>query len=357
MKKIRDNKYISTVLQTWYAQNKRDLPWRETSDPYVIWVSEIILQQTRVNQGYDYFLRFVQKFPNVQSLAHANEDEVLKMWQGLGYYSRARNLHAAAKQIVNDFNGVFPEKHQQILSLKGIGDYTAAAVASIAFNKPYAVIDGNVYRVLSRLFAIEDPMDTSSGKKVFSETAQSILDTKNPGNHNQAIMDFGAVICTPLQPKCDVCPLQTICLAYQSKNVTEFPKKRGKTKVKERFFNYFHVEQNNYTFIKKRSENDIWKNLYEFPLIETESQEELPQLFENPRFKELFKNSIEISLSHKLSLKHVLTHRIIYVNFYNIKLSGTDIFDTEKNFLKIETSNLFAYPVSRLIHKYIETLL
>lgn len=356
MNKTESDKLISSLLQNWYAQHKRSLPWRNTHDPYLIWISEIILQQTRVNQGHDYFLRFVEKFPDIQSLAEAPEDEVLKVWQGLGYYSRARNLHTAAEQVIENFDGVFPTSYNDILSLKGVGKYTAAAIVSIAYNLPYAVVDGNVFRVLSRLFAIETPIDSTSGKKFFSETAQSILDEQHPGNHNQAIMELGALVCTPKQPKCTECPLQNVCLAFEKKNVSDFPVKKGKTIQKERFFNYFHIEQNGYTYIKKRDNADVWKNLYEFPLIETAVQNDLIMLQDNPLFSALFQSVEEIHFQHKLRLKHVLSHRIIHADFYRVQLSERIPFDVERIYIKIEAASLFEYPVSRLIHKYLETI-
>lgn len=356
MNKKESDKLISSLLQNWYAQHKRSLPWRDTNEPYIVWISEIILQQTRVNQGYDYFLRFIERFPDIKLLAEAPEDDVLKIWQGLGYYSRARNLHAAAKQIFEKFDGIFPTSYDTILSLKGVGEYTAAAVASIVYDLPHAVVDGNVYRVLSRLFAIDEPIDTTSGKKLFAETAQSILDEKHPGNHNQAIMELGALVCIPKQPKCMECPLQTVCLAFEQKNVSAFPVKKGKTVQKERFFNYFHIEHNGYTYINKRDNSDVWKNLYEFPLIETETQSDLLELQKNEEFTALFPSSGTIYFQHKLRIKHVLSHRIIHADFYRVELNQQTAFDLENKFIKIEFPSLFEYPVSRLIHKYLETI-
>lgn len=356
MNKKQSDKLISSLLQNWYAQYKRSLPWRETKDPYVVWISEIILQQTRVNQGIDYFLRFVEKFPDIKSLAEAPEDDVLKIWQGLGYYSRARNLHSAAKQIMEKFDEVFPVSYSDILSLTGVGEYTAAAVASIIYNLPYAVVDGNVFRVLSRLFAIEVPIDSTSGKNLFSETAQSILDEQHPGNHNQAIMELGALVCTPKQPKCTECPLQTVCLAFEKGNVLDFPVKKGKTIQKERFFIYFHIEQNGYTYIKKRDNSDVWKNLYEFPLIETQEQSDLLKLQANSDFLNLFQSVGEVYFQHNLRLKHELSHRIIHADFYRVELSEHSTFNFDGKFIKIESASLSEYPVSRLIHKYLETI-
>ncbi|MBV5343686.1 A/G-specific adenine glycosylase, partial [bacterium] len=261
---------ISKALTNWYNQNKRELPWRDITDPYRIWISEIILQQTRVNQGMRYYLRFVERFPDVKTLAVAEEDEVLKYWQGLGYYSRARNIHKTAKIITEKHKGIFPKNHSDILLLKGIGEYTAAAICSFAYNQPYAVVDGNVFRVLSRVFGIETPIDSTSGKKEFTQLAEKLLDKKEPGLHNQSIMEFGALQCVPVQPDCGVCPLQTVCKAYSLNMADKLPVKATKTKVRERFFNYFYIEYQDKIFIQKRSEKDIWQNLYELPLVESD---------------------------------------------------------------------------------------
>lgn len=356
MYKKESDKLISNLLQDWYEHHRRSLPWRDSKDPYAIWVSEIILQQTRVSQGHDYFLRFMEKFPDIKSLARAPEDEVLKAWQGLGYYSRARNLHTAARQVMEKFDGVFPSSYNDILSLKGVGEYTAAAVASIVFGLPYPVVDGNVYRVLSRLFAIEEPIDSTSGRKLFTETATSILDQQDPGNHNQAIMELGALICTPRLPKCPDCPLQAVCLAFERKNVSDLPVKKGKTIQKVRYFNYFHIEQNGYTYIKKRERSDIWKNLYEFPIIETGEQSDLLMLQADLRLSALFQPVGEIFFQHKLRLRHVLSHQIIHADFYRVELNEQEISDLEQEFIKITSASISEYPVSRLIHKYLETI-
>ena len=252
----------------WYEENKRDLPWRDTKDPYRIWISEIILQQTRVAQGYDYFVRFMKRFPDVFTLAEAEEDEVMKYWQGLGYYSRARNLHAAARSMAEA--GGFPVVYQDVLALKGVGEYTAAAICSFAYDMPYAVVDGNVYRVLSRWMGIDAPIDSTQGKKLFAQVAQELMDKKRPAIYNQAIMDFGALQCTPSSPNCLFCPLSDSCLALAQGKVDALPVKQHKTKVTNRFFNYIYVRTGGYTFIRKRTGNDIWKNLYEPLLIETD---------------------------------------------------------------------------------------
>ena len=256
---------FSGTLLDWYAENKRDLPWRNTTDPYLIWISEIILQQTRVAQGYEYFLRFIKRFPDVVSLAAASEDEVMKYWQGLGYYSRARNLHAAAKSM----KGTFPKTYAEVRALKGVGDYTAAAICSFAYDMPYAAVDGNVYRVLSRYFGIDVPIDSTEGKKTFTALAGEVLDKSRPADYNQAIMDFGAVQCTPQSPNCLFCPLSGSCRALSEGKVQQLPVKQHRTKTTNRYFNYIYVRMGAHTLIHKRTEDDIWKNLFELPLIET----------------------------------------------------------------------------------------
>ncbi|MDR1517844.1 MAG: A/G-specific adenine glycosylase [Dysgonamonadaceae bacterium] len=344
---------ISRLLRQWYSLNKRELPWRETTEPYKIWVSEIILQQTRVNQGTDYYLRFIARFPDAASLAAAPETDVLRLWQGLGYYSRARNLHAAAKQIEEKFSGKFPTSHGDILSLRGIGEYTAAAIASIAYNQPYAVVDGNVYRVLSRLFAIDTPINSGGGKKLFAETAQAILDPQHAAAHNQAIMDLGAVVCTPKQPKCDTCPLQTACLAHEKKETEKFPVKTTRTSIKNRYFHYFHIIYNSDTWICERRGKDIWENLYEFPLIETEIPMDLTGLQKTEAFQELFSKVANPVFSLPYQTKHLLSHRNIYASIYHVTLSDKGA-ELPRPHLKIPENRLSEYPVSQLLHKYLE---
>ena len=347
--------YISNTLIKWYKQNKRELPWREISDPYKIWISEIILQQTRVNQGMSYYLRFIERFPTVKKLANANEDEVLKYWQGLGYYTRARNLHKAAKQIVSDFNGIFPTQHADILKLAGIGDYTAAAICSFAYNQPYAVVDGNVYRVLSRLFGIDTAIDTNSGKKEFALLAQDLLSQSEPGLHNQAIMDFGAMQCTPTSPDCEKCDLQSICRAFEKKMITQLPVKSQKTKVTNRHFNYLHIEFQNSTFLQKRTTKDIWQNLYEFPLIETDHLLSPEELVVNEKFKFLFNGIAEVNiLKTSNPMKHVLSHRVIFAQFVSIRIS--DISEPLKQLNNVSTTELDDFAISRLMELFLETL-
>lgn len=345
---------ISNLLINWYAGNKRELPWRDTKDPYIIWISEIILQQTRVVQGYPYFLRFLEAFPDVLSLAKAPEDEVLKVWQGLGYYSRARNLHAAARYIVTHFEGQFPNTYADIASLKGVGEYTAAAIASFAYGMPYAVVDGNVSRVISRLFAIDDPIDTTLGKKRISSLAHEILNPVRADLHNQAIMELGALICTPLSPKCADCPLLYKCVAYGEKKVLEFPVKTKTTKVRNRYFHYFFIESEGYTYLKKRTGNDIWKNLYEFPLMETSEEMSLEKLLVEKDFNTGMRNYVEDITAHH-HLKHVLSHQHIYATFYKVRVrNGFKSYAEKNGYIEIPLSEIDTYAVSRLIHKYLE---
>ncbi|MFA7104646.1 MAG: A/G-specific adenine glycosylase [Dysgonamonadaceae bacterium] len=347
MSQVHNNVSISFSLQKWYEINKRDLPWRKATDPYIIWISEIILQQTRVNQGHDYFIRFTNRFPDVESLAKTTEEEVLKLWQGLGYYSRARNLHTASKQIVTDFKGKFPESHQDILSLKGVGEYTAAAISSIAFNQPYTVVDGNVNRVISRLFRVEN-------KKEITVFAQTILDTKDPGTHNQALMELGALVCTPQNPLCYDCPIANFCEAYINNEVPKYPIKKVAQKNRNRYFNYFHIIYDENTYIRKRKGKDIWLNLYEFPLIETPKQINLSELIGHEQYIKLFGNLSQLDLSRILLIKHILTHQTIYATFYQIKIPVTQQFRIGEEFLSIKEKYLEKYPISRLIHKYLE---
>lgn len=356
MEEKREQSDISALLLKWYDMHKRDLPWRESNDPYRVWLSEVILQQTRVAQGWSYYLRFVDKFPNVQSLADADEQEVLKLWQGLGYYSRARNLHAAAKQVIDLFHGRFPDDYASILSLKGVGTYTAAAVSSIAFNAPYAVVDGNVFRVISRLFAVENPIDTTAGKKIITEIAQSLLSLDQPGTYNQAIMDFGSLVCTPTQPRCMECPLQNRCQSFLENRADHFPVTSRKVSVRKRYFHYFHIDHANHTYIQKRKESDIWKNLYEFPLIETAAPMDFLELSQTKAFRDLFPTSAHLSVDHCLNVKHQLTHQLIYTVFYRVIIGEDSEFIPPEGLLTIERENLSHYPVSRLTDKYMEII-
>lgn len=267
--------FFRKKLYIWAAENPRPMPWKGERDPYKIWLSEIILQQTRVEQGWPYYEKFIAKYPTVRSLADASEDEVLKLWEGLGYYTRARNMHAAARHIAYSMNGIFPASYEDIRSLKGVGDYTAAAIASFAFNLPHAVLDGNVYRVLSRFFAIDTPTDLPAAKKQFAALAYEVLDPALPAAYNQALMDFGALCCTPVQPRCALCPLGEKCLAFLENRVDELPVRIKKIKRRKRFFLYLKISQAGHTFLRKRSASDIWQGLYEFPMYEVGTAEDL----------------------------------------------------------------------------------
>ena len=336
---------FSKKLQNWYRQNKRPLPWREFKNPYQVWLSEIIMQQTRIEQGLPYYYKFVTNFPTVFDLAQAEEETVLKLWQGLGYYSRARNLHHTAKTIVDKYNGVFPETHQELIKLKGIGDYTASAIASICFNEPQAVVDGNVYRVLSRVFGVKTPIDSSEGQKEFKELAQTLIDKKNPGEHNQALMEFGSLYCKPSKPDCLSCIFSDNCLAYAKNEVEILPVKVGKTKIKNRYFHYLAVvSEDDKTLLNKRLGNGIWKNLYELPLIETNtlrhiSRDEIEEKLNGIEVK----NAVvfnENAFVHKLSHQHLSIYFwIVYTKKLN--QNGIAISEIEK------------YPVPVVVEKFI----
>lgn len=336
---------FSSVLLAWYDQNKRDLPWRRTKDPYLIWLSEIILQQTRVVQGLAYYNRFSERFPTPRALAEAPEDEVLKYWQGLGYYSRARNLHAAAKSM----QGEFPRTYEGVRALKGVGDYTAAAVCSIAYDMPYAVVDGNVYRVLARVFGIDTPIDSPAGKKQFTELAQKLLDKKRPGDYNQAIMDFGATVCTPAAPQCLVCPLAAVCRALADGRVEQLPVKAQKTKISNRYFHYIYVKQGENTWLHKRGAGDVWQNLYEPPLVETKTAD--GDYGAAPAYRRWFGR--KRALLRVAPVKHVLSHRVIYADLSEITLSPSA--PVPEDFMAIPVRELKKYAVSRLVQKLLET--
>ncbi len=344
---------IQDILINWYAENHRDLPWRHNPTPYQVWLSEIILQQTRVNQGWDYYLRFVEKWPSVKELAQASEEEVLKLWQGLGYYSRARNLHHCAQQVVAEHGGSFPADFEKLKQLKGIGDYTAAAIASIAFNLPHAVVDGNVYRVLSRLFDIDTPININEGQTLFAHLADELLNREQPGGHNQAMMEFGALHCTPKNPNCMICPLQAQCLAFAHQTVMQRPVKLQKTKVTTRHFNYLVFRIKDEIYLHKRSNNDIWKNLYDFPCIESEQPISAEEVIATEQFRQLIDGKPFTIAKVSRVFTHKLTHRTILAQFIEIKL--------EQKLLQIETKDLFLtretdlglFPIPRLIDLYL----
>ena len=305
---------FSDILSQWYAINKRDLPWRSTVNPYYIWLSEIILQQTRVNQGLPYYLKFIDAFPAVADLANADEDLVLKLWQGLGYYSRARNLQFSAKLILSEFGGNFPDNHADILKLKGVGSYTAAAISSFSFGLPFAVLDGNVIRVLSRVFGIQTPFDTTAGKKQFQKLAQELLDKKNPAEYNQAIMEFGALQCVPKSPKCNDCPIVNDCIAFNTNTVSLLPVKSKKLKVKSRFLHFLVVNKNYEVLIGKRN-SGIWQGLYEFPFLEFDENLNEKSVLKSPLWINFFKDSVKQISSISEEYIHKLSHQKIHVKF------------------------------------------
>ncbi len=340
-------------IYNWYNENERELPWRKTSNPYCIWISEIILQQTRVEKGIAYYLRFIEKFPTVQKLASANEDEVLKIWQGLGYYSRARNLHFAARQIVSSFNGIFPQLYDEILSLKGIGSYTAAAVSSIAFHLPYPTVDGNVYRLLSRYFGISIPVDSEKGKRKFSNIAYELISERNPGFHNQALMEFGALQCTPKAPDCQNCPLIPSCFAFRNKMVNQLPVKSKKTKQKDRFFYYFFIEAGNETFLEKRTGNDIWQNLYQFPMFEAEKELTEKEFLKNKIFHH-FNSTSYIIKNITSTKKHVLSHQIIYARLIHVQMNNSVCLNGD--FIQVNKKDISTFAVPRLMEQFIDEI-
>jgi len=348
---LKINKTTEALIE-WYGMNKRDLPWRDVDDPYKVWISEIILQQTRVNQGISYYYRFIEAFPNVNSLAAATSDQVLKLWQGLGYYSRARNLHHAAKQIVASYGGVFPSTYDEIIKLKGIGQYTAAAIASISFNIAVPAVDGNIYRVLSRLFSIAEPIGTNTSYKLFFNRSLEIIDKSRPGIYNQALMELGALVCHPQMPACIDCPLQMHCSAYNDGTITLFPVNNAKVKVQERFFYYFIMIHGSKIGIRKRNENDIWKGLYEFPMIES-SKADL-HIDEAIR---LFTHSVNIDEATIQYIsdeyRHKLTHRLINARFIHLLLPiGWQC--SIDGVIWINRNDLSNYALPRLIDRYVK---
>ncbi|CAM3741366.1 A/G-specific adenine glycosylase [Flavobacterium gelidilacus] len=337
---------FSNSLIYWYLQNKRDLPWRNTTDSYTIWLSEIILQQTRVAQGTPYFEAFISNFPTVFDLAKANEEQVLKLWQGLGYYSRARNLHATAKYVVVELNGVFPTSYKELIKLKGIGEYTAAAIASFSINENVAVLDGNVYRVLARYFNVHNDISVSSTKKVFQELAKEVLPKKDAHIYNQAIMEFGALQCVPKRPNCSDCALSDSCAALQNKTVNILPIKSKKTKVTNRYFNYIVFEDlNGNTIINQRLGKGIWQNLYEFPVIELDSiihEDEIINLISDK-----YSDIANITFLSNFDVIHKLSHQTLHIQFAKVKLS-TNL----ENAISISDLKKLPFPI--VIHNFIE---
>lgn len=330
-------------LIDWYLQNKRDLPWRETVDPYKIWLSEIMLQQTRVSQGMPYYFAFTEAFPTVFDLANADEQQVLKLWQGLGYYSRARNLHATAKTIAFDYAGNFPDSYKGLLHLKGVGDYTAAAIASFSFGEAVPVVDGNVFRVLARYFDAETDIASPKAKKEFTALAFELMPKDNPAIFNQAIMEFGALQCVPKNPDCGVCPMNDSCLALQKGKVGKLPVKLKKQKVTNRYFNYLvYRDEKHNTLLQKREGKGIWQNLYEFPLVETDTEADLAMVSDK-----IGNETLSISRINSAPIVHKLSHQQLFLTFWGIDMKG-------KLENGISLDEISKFPVPIVLHNFIE---
>ena len=339
---------FSNSLLSWYLQNKRDLPWRNTVNPYPIWLSEIMLQQTKVAQGLPYFFTFIEAFPTILDLAKADEEQVLKLWQGLGYYSRARNMHKTAQIIAFELKGNFPNNYNDLIKLKGVGEYTAAAIASFAFNEVVPVVDGNVFRVLSRYLDIETDIASASAKKEFSALAKELMPVNNPALFNQAIMEFGALQCVPKNPDCTNCIFNASCAALQKKKVTELPVKLKKTKVTNRYFNYLVFLDNlNKTIINKRTEKGIWHNLYEFPVIEAEEELDFETISEAISEKYIDFSIDSIVVYNPEQIIHKLSHQKLHINFYRVAV-------TEEILEGVSLDILKNYPFPIVIYNFIE---
>jgi len=349
---------FSEKIISWYIINKRDLPWRKTADPYKIWLSEIILQQTRIEQGLKYYLKFIDNYPDINSLAKANEEQILKLWQGLGYYSRARNMHKTARVIVDKYHGNFPDNYSDIINLKGIGDYTVAAIVSFAYNQVYPVIDGNIMRFLSRFHEIKTAVNSAKGKKQLFALASELIDQEQPGEFNQAMMEFGALQCKPHNPDCKKCIFQSECKAYKQGNVSDIPVKIANIKVRKRYFHYFVLIYNGQIYLNKRIKNDIWQNLYDFPHLEAN------RFYPKSRVIEKFTSQFKISqdqiqiLNTSDEYKHILTHQRILARFYVVTFQDQLIFQKIKTlnsnqFICIKKETINKYPLPRLIDKYL----
>ncbi len=348
---------FSKKIIAWYFQNKRDLPWRKTKDAYKIWVSEVILQQTRVEQGLAYYKAFLKKFPDVFSLAAASENDVLKLWQGLGYYTRARNMLAGARQIVEQFNGVVPDTFSQIIRIKGIGSYSAAAILSFAFDKPYPVMDGNVKRLLARYFNIGTDIKSKATENLIFQKLERLYDKKNPADFNQAIMEFGALQCKINNPECTQCIFKSTCKAFIKSSVSEIPFKLKKTEIKTRYFYYLvpllEFRNEKFTFLEKRQDDDIWRHLYQFPLIESEKKLRESDLIKSTAYKKLLNNNQAEIVSFMDTYVHKLSHQIIEAAFLQINIfKGLH----DENYIKVNLVDLKKYPVSRLTEKYLNQI-
>jgi A/G-specific adenine glycosylase len=343
---------FNNELVQWYQKNKRDLPWRNTTNAYVIWLSEIILQQTRVEQGLPYFYRFVEKYPTVLHFAAADEGDILKLWQGLGYYSRGRNMLKTARMVRDDHEGMFPQSYNKLIKLKGIGEYTAAAIASFSSNEAKAVVDGNVYRVLARYFGINEPINGPKGKKIFQLTADDLLDKKNPALHNQAMMEFGAMLCKPKNPACCACPVREGCHAFLHNAINSLPVKLNKIKIRERYFNYFLVADEHNVLMNRRDEKDIWANMYDLPLIETLDLVLPNELINFPKVKEFFGEDIKITSISPVK-KHVLTHQRLFVRLVILQSKPIKL---KENWFYTSVENLKKIAIPKIIFIFIENI-
>lgn len=342
---------FSSKILIWYDKNKRELPWRGVFDPYKIWLSEVILQQTRIEQGTSYYHRFIERYPTIHDLANASEDEILKLWQGLGYYSRARNLHYGAKQIVNQWQGKFPQNAINLITIKGIGEYTAAAIASIVFNEAIAAVDGNAYRVLSRYFNISTPIDTTLGKKQFKILANELINAKRPGDYNQAVMEFGALTCKPKNPECQICPLNENCQAYLYNSILHLPVKSKKQQIRNRFIYYIVLEHNRSLYFNKRTQKDIWKNLYDFPSIELTKNISIDELALSAQWTNFFNSEKITILDYSKEYIQLLSHQRIQARFIHISVKNEKKLPT--NFIKIDKKNTFELAVPKIIENYL----
>ncbi|MES2110311.1 MAG: A/G-specific adenine glycosylase [Bacteroidota bacterium] len=339
-------------LLNWYQNNKRDLPWRNTTDAYVIWLSEIILQQTRVEQGMPYFNRFLEKYPTVTHFAAAPEDDILKLWQGLGYYSRGRNMLKTARLVQEQYGGVFPTSYDQLVRLTGIGEYTAAAISSFSSNEAKAVVDGNVYRVLARYLGIDEPINGTKGKKIFQETANDFLNKKAPGMHNQAMMELGAVICKPKNPACRICPVRIGCYAFKHNAINNLPVKLNKVKVRERYLNYFLVTDGGNVLVNRRGQTDIWANMYDLPLVETDSLATPAELFNHPEVIEYFGRELKIAEISPVK-KHILTHQRLFVRLIILQ---SPVVKTKATWAFISFEDLKSLAIPKIIFIFLKNI-
>ncbi|MDA3816511.1 MAG: A/G-specific adenine glycosylase [Prolixibacteraceae bacterium] len=353
MKKKANTLLFSHKISEWYLNNKRDLPWRASPTPYKIWLSEVILQQTRISQGLSYYHSFIDKYPSVNDLANAEEEEVLKLWQGLGYYSRARNMLEGAKQIIQTHNGKIPDNYHELLRIKGIGEYTAAAIASIAYNQTVAAVDGNVSRVMARYFGISEAINTTPGKKSIKKKADIVISSKDPGTHNQAVMELGALVCKAQNPDCLHCPLSSECFAFNKQLTNSLPHKIRKTNKRERYFYYFIINDKKYVVLFKRTKNDIWTNMYDFPCIEKAHPLTIKELSDDGDWQTMFHDAkVTIEKVSKEHL-HILTHQLIHAFFLHIEIDNLN--DLPPSFLIAKKQEAEGLPIPKLIENYINS--